>query len=197
MTWKLRPKSVRFGRGHRDGWERRAWGKLDGRGKAGDWRWCLEEDIVVANGGLCPRTSTYQDRRTGKMGLGKPARQLLADCIGIERRSGIGVLWIVRRIRGCSQRARVTRVWRGRMWAGLRPLLGERRPMDHRAIHEPNCSEDGRGRMESWFYPKRGNSALCSKRIDRRHVTALRISALGTLGMAEEVEATDRHAQVR
>jgi len=31
------------------------------------------------------------------------------------------------------------------MLVGLRPRLGERRPLDHRAIHEPNYSEDGCG----------------------------------------------------
>ena len=65
----------------------------------------------------------------------------MADYIRVERRSGIGILWIVR-IRH-SQRVRVARVLGSRMRVRLGPRLGHRRPMDHRAIHESNCSEDG------------------------------------------------------
>jgi len=96
--------------------------------------------------------------------------QLLVDYMGIQRRSVIGIVRIVRIL--CSQRARVTLVWGSRMRIGLRPRLGHRRSMDHRTIHGPNCCEDEcvleERNSPSWFYSKAWNSALTPKPIDRQ-----------------------------
>ena len=68
-------------------------------------------------------------------------RHLLADYGGIQGGSVLEIVGVVRRI-GCSQRT-----WKIRMWGsrtiGLRPWRGHRRSMNHRAIHESSCCEDG------------------------------------------------------
>lgn len=65
---------------------------------------------------------------------------LLADCGGIEGRSGVCVVLIVRGVL-YSERAslREILVWGSRVRIGLRPRLGHRRSIDHRAIHDSDC----------------------------------------------------------
>lgn len=152
--------------------ERMALGELCGRGRRkrrilGELRWCLEEEIVFTDAGPRPRSSTSRREHIRyRQWLGVPMGQLLADCIWIEGRNGIGVMWIVRRVQR-SRRARENLVRRSRMRIGRRPGgPGHRRAMDHRAIHESSCCEGGRAVEEkdraSWFYSKRRNSALTS-----------------------------------
>jgi len=67
---------------------------------------------------------------------------LLADYIGIQSRSVVEIVGVVRGIRR-GQRTWMNRMGRCTMRIGLRPLLGHRRSMNHRAIHESSCCEDG------------------------------------------------------
>lgn len=67
---------------------------------------------------------------------------LLADCSGIQRRSGVSAVWIVRGVL-VSQRAWMTGVRGSSLSVGMRPRLRHRGSMDHRTIHESDSCEDG------------------------------------------------------
>ena len=101
----------------------------------------LGEAIDVCDGGPRPRARMTIHRGGGirqRLLLGVSMWHLLADYVGIQGRSGV---WVVRGILG-SQRAWVARMRGSRVRIGRRPLR-RWRSMDHRAIHEPSCCEDG------------------------------------------------------
>ena len=117
-------------------WERRAGGEL--RGKRGRERRKLENWrrwLKVADSGPSPRPRHPRDESIRQRGWVRVSmRHLLADYIGIQGRSVVHVVGVVRGIL-CSQRPWMVRV-RGRgTGVGLRPGLGNRRSMNHRAIH--------------------------------------------------------------
>lgn len=71
-------------------------------------------------------------------------RHLLADCGGIQRRSGIGsIIMGIVRILG-SERARIIVGWMTVIRKRLRPGLRQRRSMDRWTIHESKCSGKGK-----------------------------------------------------
>lgn len=123
--------------------------------KLRSWRRCVEVGIVVAEGGPGSKSGTPRNESVRQGGLRVPMWKLLADCSGIKRRSGIIIAWIVRGI-GRSRRTRVmTCVRRSRMRIWLRPWLGHRGSMDHRAIHESKYGE--KKKTSSWFYSNGGS----------------------------------------
>lgn len=136
--------SWRIGRIRWDGRERRALRKLSGRGgrerrKLGSWWRRVEVGVVVANARPSPRSGPPRGKHVRYRRLGIPPRVLLTDYIWVQPRSGVGILWMG----GIRSSYRAGAIWLRRIRILLRPRLGHRRPMDHRAIHESNCSRDG------------------------------------------------------
>ena len=85
---------------------------------------------------------------------------LLADCSGIQRRSGVSAVWIVRGVL-VSQRAWMTGVRGSSLSVGMRPRLRHRGSMDHRTIHESDSCRTGmrwRKNSPSWFYSSDGTA---------------------------------------
>ena len=132
----------------RDWWVRRGLSELSRgrsreRRKLGTWRGLEEGAAVVTYAGPRPRPREARGEGVGQRGrLGVPMRHLLADCSGIQRRSSVRAVGIVRGVLG-SQRAWMGGVGRGRVGIGLGPRLGHGGSIDHRAIHESGCCEGG------------------------------------------------------
>jgi len=69
-------------------------------------------------------------------------RHLLGDCSGIQGRSIVEIVGVVRRRIRCGHWTWMIRMGGSRtIW--LRPWLGHRRSMNHRTIHEASYCEDG------------------------------------------------------